>query len=98
MMAFVGGLTEPGTRAARYPRSRGGRMSIRFRISAAVAFGMALFALGCGESVDQGSTELGVASTRCAFSQGYWKSQTRWPVSSLHLGTVSYTEAQLRAI
>ena len=73
-------------------------MSIRFRISAAVAFGMALFALGCGESVDQGSTELGVASTRCAFSQGYWKSQTRWPVSSLHLGTVSYTEAQLRAI
>src|SRR5262249_24575394 len=46
----------------------------------------------------QGSTELGVNSTRCVFTQGYWKNQRPWPVSSLHLGAVSYTEAQLRSI
>jgi hypothetical protein len=32
----------------------------------------------------------------CTFTQGYWKShQALWPVSSLMLGTVGYTKAQL---
>jgi uncharacterized repeat protein (TIGR01451 family) len=73
-------------------------MKSRIRISTAVVFGLAMIAMGCGGTVDQGSTELGVGSTRCVFTQGYWKNQPRWPVSSLHLGTVSYTEAQLRSI
>jgi cysteine-rich repeat protein len=35
----------------------------------------------------------------CAFTQGYWKNHPEaWPVSSLELGSVSYTSAQLLEI
>ena len=35
----------------------------------------------------------------CIFTQGYWKNHAEvWPVMSLTLGTVSYTQAQLLAI
>jgi hypothetical protein len=35
----------------------------------------------------------------CTFTQGYWKShQSTWPVSSLTLGSVGYTKAQLANI
>ena len=35
----------------------------------------------------------------CTFTQGFWKNHTEaWPVSSLVLGSVSYTDAQLSAI
>jgi len=37
--------------------------------------------------------------TDCLFTQGYWKNhESAWPVSSLMLGTVSYTKAQLLSI
>lgn len=39
------------------------------------------------------------ASTNCTFTQGYWKNhEEAWPVSSLTLGTVSYTKAELLQI
>ena len=35
----------------------------------------------------------------CVLTQGYWKNHaSAWPVSSLTLGTVNYTKAQLLAI
>jgi hypothetical protein len=35
----------------------------------------------------------------CTFTQGYWKNHAEaWPVSSLMLGTVSYSKAQLLQI
>jgi hypothetical protein len=37
--------------------------------------------------------------TDCLFTQGYWKNHpSAWPVSSLTLGTVSYTAAELMSI
>ncbi len=37
--------------------------------------------------------------SNCTFTQGYWKNHTNvWPVSSLTLGTVSYSAAQLLQI
>jgi hypothetical protein len=40
-----------------------------------------------------------VCSTGCTLSQGYWKNHEEdWPVSSLTLGSASYTQAQLLAI
>ena len=37
--------------------------------------------------------------TGCALTQGYWKNHTEaWPVSSLTLGSVSYTAADLESI
>jgi hypothetical protein len=37
--------------------------------------------------------------TGCTFTQGYWKNHDAdWPVSSLTLGTVSYTQSQLLSI
>jgi len=38
-------------------------------------------------------------STNCTYTQGYWKNHPNaWPVTSLTLGTVSYTKAQLITI
>ena len=38
-------------------------------------------------------------STNCTFTQGYWKNHaSAWPVSSVQLGTVSYTESQALAV
>src|SRR5262245_17674436 len=31
----------------------------------------------------------------CVRGKGYWNTGRSWPVSSLHLGSVSYTEAEL---
>jgi hypothetical protein len=40
-----------------------------------------------------------LAARQCIFSQGFWKNHpTDWPVTSLTLGTVTYTKAQLLAI
>lgn len=39
------------------------------------------------------------ASTNCTYTLGYWKNHTNvWPVGSLTLGSVSYTQAQLLSI
>lgn len=39
------------------------------------------------------------ASTNCTFTQGYWKNHANaWPVSSLTLGTVTYTKVELLQI
>jgi hypothetical protein len=39
------------------------------------------------------------ASNNCTFTQGYWKNHPSvWPVSSLMLGTVTYSKAQLLSI
>ncbi|MBI5169554.1 MAG: hypothetical protein HZA61_08710 [Candidatus Eisenbacteria bacterium] len=40
-----------------------------------------------------------VSGDNCTYTQGYWKTHPEaWPVSSLTLGTVSYTKTQLLAI
>jgi hypothetical protein len=39
---------------------------------------------------------VGLCTTNCPLTQGFWKNHAdAWPVSTLLLGTVSYTEAQL---
>src|SRR5436190_2624835 len=39
------------------------------------------------------------ASTNCTYTQGYWKNhEEAWPITSLTLGTVNYTKAQLLSI
>jgi hypothetical protein len=46
-----------------------------------------------------GGTTLDPDSRDCTFTQGYWKNhEEAWPVSSLTLGTVVYTKAQLLLI
>jgi hypothetical protein len=40
----------------------------------------------------------GNCTTVCAQGLGYWKQANAWPVSSLTLGTVSYSESELRSI
>jgi hypothetical protein len=51
---------------------------------------------GHGATLDNVTTTQG---QNCTFTQGYWKTHpTAWPVLSLTLGTVSYTQAQLLAI
>lgn len=38
-------------------------------------------------------------SNNCTYTQGFWKNHaSQWPVSSLTLGTVSYTQAELLSI
>src|SRR5437899_1307584 len=56
--------------------------------------------VGCGGS---GGEEPGRASSalesKCVFTQGYWKNHpAAWPVSSLTLGSVGYSEAQALSI
>ena len=56
---------------------------------------------GCGTGTNVGTPSLDTATTSsgCTLTQGYWKNHpTVWPVTSLKLGTVSYTEAQLLSI
>jgi hypothetical protein len=38
------------------------------------------------------------SSGGCTLTQGYWKNHESWPVTSLSLGTVSYTKAQLLSV
>lgn len=45
------------------------------------------------------TTKAPPASTACVFTQGYWKNHpTAWPVSTVKLGNVIYTKAQLLLI
>lgn len=47
-------------------------------------------------TVAEGTTPLG---QNCTFTQGYWKNHPgAWPVGSLMLGTVSYTQAEMLTI
>ncbi|MFN0152497.1 MAG: hypothetical protein ACKVU1_17485 [bacterium] len=51
-----------------------------------------------GYSTNSSATTNG-ADANCTFTQGYWKNKPEeWPVSSLTLGSVSYTAAQLMSI
>ncbi len=51
-----------------------------------------------GYSPNSSATTNG-ADANCTFTQGYWKNhEDQWPVSSLTLGSVSYTAAQLLSI
>lgn len=44
-------------------------------------------------------TTQSTTSQNCTYTQGYWKNHaSAWPVTSLTLGTVTYTQAQLLAI
>ncbi len=50
-------------------------------------------------SESEGDDNGGDDKKECAFTQGYWKNHPEaWPVSSLKLGSVTYTKAQLLAI
>jgi hypothetical protein len=72
----------------------------------ATSFVLCAFALGgpdgfttngpLSTTVLQATTQQG---SNCTFTQGYWKNHPgAWPVSTLTLGTVSYTQAQLLQI
>ena len=51
---------------------------------------------GCGGSGGSGGVSSGSADGGCTLTQGYWKNHAEaWPVSSLTIGGVTYTEAQL---
>jgi cysteine-rich repeat protein len=52
---------------------------------------------GCLESY--GSTQSPIAEYDCTLTQGYWKNHPRaWPVSTLTVGSVSYTKAEALTI
>jgi cysteine-rich repeat protein len=63
-----------------------------------------LFVAGCSEmtssdSALSGHDDSAVAAGDCTLTQGYWKNHPgAWPVSSLKLGTVTYSKAELIAI
>ena len=69
-----------------------------------VDFVFGAFALGAdGSSASLPSITLSKATSpqgqNCTYTQGYWKNHSSaWPVSSLTLGTVTYTKAQLLQI
>jgi hypothetical protein len=45
------------------------------------------------------TVSVGLCTTNCPLSQGFWQNHPgNWPVTTLTLGTVSYTEAQLLSI
>ena len=51
----------------------------------------------CAE--DYGSTQSPIAYDDCTLTQGYWKNHPRaWPVSTLTLGSVTYTKTQALAV
>jgi cysteine-rich repeat protein len=53
----------------------------------------------CSNDLDTSSTAQSLVSANCTLTIGYWKTHPEaWPVSSLQLGSVSYTQAQLLAI
>jgi hypothetical protein len=58
------------------------------------------FATDCGDSIGVfDNIIIAPEVTKCPLSLGYWKTHpAAWPVTSLTLGTVSYTQAQLLAI
>lgn len=52
----------------------------------------------CQEPSDTTDASDEVKSTSCVLAANKWAAQRIWPVTSMKLGTVSYTEAQLRTI
>jgi cysteine-rich repeat protein len=56
--------------------------------------------VGCLNTSHEDSTRsLSTVVGQCTFTQGYWKNHPEaWPVSSLQLGSVTYTKEQLLAI
>jgi cysteine-rich repeat protein len=66
-----------------------------------LVFGGFLGLVGCGSPTPTPDevAEGAVVAVNCTLTQGYWKNHPQaWPVGSLKLGSVSYTEAQLLAI
>src|SRR6266545_2552392 len=54
---------------------------------------------GCGAPVESRSSAVTRADAGCTLTLGYWKTHPEsWPVSSLTLGSVSYSQAQLLSI
>src|SRR6266542_2552123 len=57
------------------------------------------FATVCGDSTGVVDNITFTVDNKCPLSLGYWKTHpAAWPVTTLTLGTVSYTQAQLLAI
>jgi len=57
------------------------------------------FATDCGDSTGVFDNIIITVDNKCPFSLGYWKTHpAAWPVTTLTLGTVSYTQTQLLAI
>jgi len=57
------------------------------------------FATDCGDSTGVFDNITITADNKCPLGVGYWKTHPAvWPVTTLTLGTVSYTQAQLLAI
>ncbi len=55
--------------------------------------------LGSSSSALKGGGDGGVQAGDCTLTQGYWKNhEEAWPVSSLTLGNVTYTKAELLVI
>jgi uncharacterized repeat protein (TIGR01451 family) len=52
----------------------------------------------CQDRIDTTDASDEVKSTSCVLAANKWGAQRIWPVTSMKLGTVSYTEAQLRVI
>ncbi len=52
-----------------------------------------------GSALSATVTAFTTESTNCTYTQGYWKNHLyMWPTTSLMLGTVNYTQAQLSSI
>jgi hypothetical protein len=68
-------------------------------LSPGVEYVFSAFAAGAGGVAPSSQSEAAQGSTvnsNCTYTQGYWKNhEEAWPVSSLTLGTVTYTKAQL---
>jgi len=74
---------------------------MRTTLMTTMAFAL-LVGCGSGESSiaqSTGDDDGGDGSGDCTFTQGFWKNhEEAWPVSSLELGSVSYTQQELLAI
>ena len=54
---------------------------------------------GSAYSADVFATTTSIPSDNCTYTQGYWKTHaSAWPVTSLTLGSVTYSQAQLLSI
>jgi len=62
-----------------------------------VALTSSFLAFACADKYD--STQNPITEDDCTLTQGYWKNHPgEWPVSSLQLGTVTYTKAEALSI
>ena len=81
---------------------------MRFKTLSALLVAAPLFGFGCiGDmssdnsalSGEQGAGSGSSADDDCTYTQGYWKNHPEaWPVSSLKLGSVTYSKEELLAI